>query len=90
MKCGICGRELQVGEDHRNCVINDYAKTVDDMDDEIKIYKQALEMACAEILSFDCNIRKDIEYENFRHLLNQEIEIYINNAKIELEEEQNE
>ena len=30
-KCEICGRELALNEDHRNCVIKDYAKCIEDL-----------------------------------------------------------
>lgn len=31
-KCEICGRELGLNEDHRDCVIKDYAKCIEDLE----------------------------------------------------------
>lgn len=61
MKCGICGRELQVSEDHRNCVINDYAKTLNDMDDEIKILNAEFAKELQEHEEFTKKISKEFK-----------------------------
>ena len=79
MKCEICGRELQQGEDHRNCIINDYAKCVYDMDYEIKVYKKAFELSCnklAEIFG-DCPYGGEIDFEYCSENCDKEMERYL-------------
>ena len=73
-KCEICGRELKLNEDHRDCVIRDYAKCIEDLEQTrnqkaIECLKEVKDSFCSSGMIFyaDCGLsqkEKDLILNN--------------------------